>query len=333
MPKRYLSLDKDGFCSEKKLCYYGGENTEDYTFSYDENGNLKNNPECVKPGEKINGNYCSTYGWISKTELALSQMLSYLENNNYDDVRVYCNSYDKVLNTTCDDCESSCIIAGYKNNDYSVFYTQNYNKYDNGVLLNDVLKEITGYEIISGDVSSCEENNNLLSCNGKNFKLLYDKKNDLLVYNGNSDFNYDVTANVEYFKNKFEVFDYFKEKLKEYYNEKNPTSLKLKETPIIFTKKFSYKKNKNGKEMIGSVVYLKNVHDENVGPFIILYYKNFNSEEKNLIYKILTESRMLENIKLKDILKYEDDGDLLIISSTTEDVASEQLERFIVRLR
>ncbi len=358
---RYLSIGKIGYCTKENLCYYGGNNLYEYSFENTDN------PECVLPGTKINNEICDKdYGWVDISSVNLGAVLKGLEN--YDNVAVYCNNYEQILDyeskkedNTCDSennfCDQSCIGLGFDSvGEYYVFYSQMYKddiQKGDSIKLNKKLSNNIRFDIISEDAEDCVlEENNLYCDNGR---LMFNYDDKILFYTNKNDYydtfkNYNSTLFVEeknvYFKDDF---DYFKEKLKDYYNTaykdyiksiQGSSLIKLDENaPLFFTKTFAYRKS-NDKEIIGSVVKLKRVRlsedeedkDLYTEPIIVLYYKGFSSEDKNLIYKALTEN-LNKNYLLKNIKSYEDDNNLLIIGLSSEDSFSEQLERFVVRLR
>ncbi len=358
---RYLSIGKIGYCTKENLCYYGGNNLYEYSFENTDN------PECVLPGTKINNDICDKdLGWVDINSVNLEAVLKGLEN--YDNVAVYCNNYEQILDyestkesNTCDSdnvfCDQSCIGLGFDSvGEYYVFYSQMYKddiQEGDSIKLNEKLSNNLRFDIISEDAEDCVLEENNIYCDSGRLIFNYDDKilfytNKNNYYDTFKNYNYEVFVEEKnvYFKDDF---DYFKEKLKDYYNTaykdyiksiQGSSLIKLDENaPLFFTKTFAYRKS-NDKEIVGSVAKLKRVRlsedeedkDLYTEPIIVLYYKGFSSEDKNLIYKALTEN-LNKNYLLKNIKSYEDDNNLLIIGLSSEDSFSEQLERFVVRLR
>ncbi len=355
---RYLSLDGEGYCIERNLCYVGGNNKKEFSF--------KNtlDVECVSVGENYNDNYCSNIGWVSKSRILLGNVLS--EEENYDNVNVYCNAYDQIFNpeskakieyctndfenNDVEYCDQSCISLMYNNiDDYKVFYSQSYNenkdfkgqinipisKTENGLGLNDILN-IDVLTEATKDVFF-DEQKEILFYKDKN--LIYDYKNKYLLYGLMYDNIGDYNLNSEKSLTKAnsvikEDIDYMNSKVKEYYNSIDYFTTKLDEnfSRVYFTPIFAYKRI-SGKKVMGSVIKLKDKNGIYTDPIIILYYKGFNDEDKSLIKKVFEESIINPKMKMKNIKFYEDNNNLLIIGLSNEDVMSEQLERYVVRLR
>ncbi len=364
--KKVLSLNKDGYCNEEEMCFVGGTGSEE-TFENYILEKTNNFPLCVKPGEYYNNNYCDkTEGWVSRNNILLGNVLK--ESDNYNNIAVYCNSYNQLFNPKskkeihfCNNnfekenkensfCDQSCISLMYNTpEEYKIFYSQSYNetkKYsindDNeinfeSITLPSFFSNFLNINVLSKNTLNCNINDDkkIISCKDK--RLFFDYNNNFLFFTSikNYDYNLNNEKSSEYSNDIFKSdFEYIKEKLKKYYNSNNKFTLKLDDTfsRVYFTDVFSYKKS-HGKEIIGSIIRLKDKNGEYTEPIIILYYKGFNNQDRKLIYKILTESIMNPKYKIKDIKKYEDNNNLLLIGLTNKEVASEQLERFSVRLR
>jgi len=91
--------DNIGYCLDDSDCLVNSQETsfngtvEDATDIYNPNGNAV---RCIAEEEYIGDHYCNYGEWTSRTALIATQLIGF--GGDFDDVSLYCGSYDEVLN-------------------------------------------------------------------------------------------------------------------------------------------------------------------------------------------------------------------------------------------